>query len=121
MYACWPFSLVPVGLYDSLGLDAVRFIIRHANLKLVVADNLKRVQMLIDNQDQTSPLEIVVSIPEPSAELQNAAKNKSIRLISYSELVDLGKKNLTNPKPPKPTDLSLIMYTSGSTGDPKGI
>ncbi|XP_012989181.2 long-chain-fatty-acid--CoA ligase 5 isoform X2 [Esox lucius] len=32
----------------------------------------------------------------------------------------LGKSNLHQPVPPKPEDLSIICFTSGTTGDPKG-
>ena len=121
LYACWPFSLVPVGLYDSLGPDAVRFIVKHADLRLVFADSIKRVQNLIANQDETSTLETIVTIAEPSAELISTAQEKRLRLITYNELIELGRANPVDCQPPKSADTAVVMYTSGSTGDPKGM
>lgn len=44
-----------------------------------------------------------------------------IKFISYDDVIELGKTSKEPVKPSKSEDLSCIMYTSGSTGDPKGV
>lgn len=46
--------------------------------------------------------------------------NPDLQVVTFEELRKLGEDNMIDPVPAKATDLYCVMYTSGSTGPPKG-
>jgi long-chain acyl-CoA synthetase len=112
--------MVPVGIYDSLGCDAVKFIIKQTDVELIFADNLQRVRNLIQWKDEILALKIIVTFVEPTDELIKLAEEKKLKLLTLDKLREIGRNNPIDFVPPKASDTAVIMYTSGSTGEPKG-
>ncbi|PIO29503.1 hypothetical protein AB205_0074860, partial [Aquarana catesbeiana] len=53
-------------------------------------------------------------------ELIERGRKCSVRIQTMRELEECGKQNRRAPFPPKPEDLSIVCFTSGTTGNPKG-
>ncbi|KAK2866455.1 hypothetical protein Q7C36_002511 [Tachysurus vachellii] len=120
--ACYTYSMVAVPLYDTLGPEALVFIINRANISTVLCDKQEKVETLLANCEKslTSVLKTIIVMDPFDAAVTERASKCAVEILSLKDVEALGKDNLRKPIPPKPEDLSIVCFTSGTTGDPKG-
>ncbi|XP_017339716.1 long-chain-fatty-acid--CoA ligase 5 [Ictalurus punctatus] len=120
--ACYTYSMVAVPLYDTLGPEALVFIINRAKISTVLCDKQDKVETLLTNCEKslTPVLKTIIVMDPFDAVLTERASHCAVEILSLKDVEALGKDNLQKPIPPKPEDLSIVCFTSGTTGEPKG-
>ncbi|RVW48437.1 Long chain acyl-CoA synthetase 2 [Vitis vinifera] len=134
MEACNSQAIPYVPLYDSLGANAVEFIINHAEVSIAFVQESKIPAMLTCLPKCTSYLKrdelnclisylccsAIISFGKISSSQKEEAEELGVSCFSWEEFALLGSLDCELP-PKQKTDICTIMYTSGTTGEPKGV
>lgn len=121
MEACNGHSVSCVPLYDTLGANAIEFIIKHAEIPIAFIQEAKLPEILKSLPNCSSFLKIVVSFGTFTEEQRTEIESLRVQAYSWKEFLDLGEDNPVDFTPPRGFDICTIMYTSGTTGEPKGV
>lgn len=122
-----------IALYDTLGAEAARFVIDETEMT-TIACSKDLVNKIVDmkQEDDKMPeaermlhrLKNIVCFESDcdTAQLESAEKC-GLKVFSFDDVTAAGISHMAEYKPvePQPDDCCVFSYTSGTTGNPKGV
>jgi long-chain acyl-CoA synthetase len=90
-------------------------ILANSQAKILVIEDIKTLKKLSDKLVDLS-ISLIILLSDENSEL-----DIPIKLINFTQAIDLGRSATFTPVTLKKTDLATLIYTSGTSGNPKGV
>ena len=109
---------VGVGLYPTSSAEQIAFIINHSDAEFVLVDTREQLQKVLSVRDQLPKVRHIIALDTDG----------SNDVLTYDDFIAHGREERARLAPllkeraesAKPDDVAIMVYTSGTTGAPKG-
>ena len=109
---------VGVGLYPTSSAEQIAYIINHSDAEFVLVDSREQLEKVLSVRDQLSKVRQIIAL--------EAATSNGV--ISYRDFIARGRAERSRlasllkerAEGATPDDVAIMVYTSGTTGQPKG-
>ncbi|MCY7367622.1 MAG: AMP-binding protein, partial [Chamaesiphon sp.] len=90
-------------------------ILANSQAKILVIEDIKTLEKLSEKLVDLS-ISLIILLSDENSDL-----DLPIKLINFTQAIDLGRSATFQPVALKRTDLATLIYTSGTSGNPKGV